>query len=53
MSVLSMEWHAPVMLYHRVCNKSNNTGATCREGTAHLSGAPEITPDGTLRKGQL
>jgi hypothetical protein len=25
------------MIYHKVCNKSNTTGATSREGTAHSS----------------
>jgi len=31
------------MTYHRVCNKSNMTGATCVAGTADPSGAPEFT----------
>ena len=30
--------------YHRVCNKSNTTGATCGAETANISGAPEFTP---------
>jgi hypothetical protein len=30
--------------YHRVCNKSNTTGATCGTETANISGAPEFTP---------
>ena len=32
------------MTYHRVCNKSNTTGDICGAGTAHPSGAPEVTP---------
>jgi len=40
--------HNPVlssfMTYHRVCNKSNTTGATCGSGTAYPSEAPEFTP---------
>jgi len=38
--------HNPVlssfMTYHRVCDKSNTTGATCGAGTAFLSGAHEF-----------
>ena len=30
--------------YHRVCNKSSTTGATCGAETAYHSGAPEFTP---------
>jgi hypothetical protein len=30
--------------YHRVCNKSNMTGATRGAKTAHPSGAHEFTP---------
>ena len=33
------------VIYHRVCNKSNTTGATCGAGTAYTSGAPEFIPD--------
>jgi len=33
------------MTYHRVCNKSNTTGATRRTGTAYPSGAPEFDSD--------
>ena len=32
------------MIYHRVCNKINTTGANSGTGTAYPSGAPEITP---------
>jgi len=32
------------MTYHRVCIKSNTTGATCGTGTAYPSRAPELTP---------
>jgi len=32
------------MTYHRVCNKSNTTGATCVAETAHPSRAPEFIP---------
>jgi hypothetical protein len=32
------------MIYHRVCNKSNTTGATSGAGTAYSSTAPEFTP---------
>ena len=32
------------MTYHRVCNKSNTTGATCRAGTTYPSEAPEFNP---------
>jgi hypothetical protein len=32
------------MNYHRVCIKSNTTGATCVTGTAFPSVAPEFTP---------
>jgi len=28
--------------YHRVCNESNTTGATCGAGTAYPSGAHEF-----------
>jgi hypothetical protein len=31
------------MTYHRVCNKSNTTGATSGAGTAYYLGAPEFT----------
>jgi hypothetical protein len=33
------------MIYHLVCNKSSNTGATCEAGTADLSenlGSPKF-----------
>ena len=30
------------MTYHRVCNKSNTTGAWHGAGTAHSSGAPHL-----------
>ena len=40
--------HNPVLSlfikYHRVCNKSNTTGATCGAGIAYFSGAPEFSP---------
>jgi hypothetical protein len=40
--------HIPIlssfMTYHRVCNKSNTTGAMCDAGTAYPSGASEFTP---------
>ena len=32
------------MTYHRVCNKSNTTGATCGAGTAYTPGAHEFAP---------
>jgi hypothetical protein len=32
------------MTYHRVCNYINTTGVTSGAGTAHSSGAPELTP---------
>ena len=32
------------MNYHRVCNKSNITGATRGAETAYSSGAPEFSP---------
>ena len=32
------------MTYHRVCNKSNTTGATCGAGTDYPCGAVEFTP---------
>jgi len=39
--------HKPVisslMTYHRVCSKSNTTGATSGAETAYLSGASELT----------
>jgi hypothetical protein len=31
------------MTYHRVCNKSNTTGATRGEGATYLSGTSEFT----------
>ena len=33
------------MTFHRVCKKSNATGATCGGETAYPSAAPEFTPD--------
>jgi hypothetical protein len=33
------------MTYHRVCNKSHTTGATCRAGTAHPSVASMFTSE--------
>ena len=40
--------HSPVlssfMISHRVCNKSNSTGATCGAGTAYPSGAHDFIP---------
>jgi hypothetical protein len=40
--------HNPVlssfMTYHRVCNKSNRTGATRGTGTTYPSGAHEFVP---------
>jgi len=40
--------HNPVlssfMNYHRVCNKSNTTGATSGAGTAYPFGTPEFIP---------
>jgi len=33
------------MTYHRICHKSNTTGAICGEGTAYLSGVPEVIPN--------
>ena len=33
-----------LITYHRVCDKSNTTGATCGAGTAYPSGAPDFTP---------
>ena len=40
--------HFPVlssyMIYHRVCNYINTTGATSGAGTAYPSGTPEFTP---------
>ena len=40
--------HNPIlssfMTYHRVCNKSNTTDATCGAGTAYSSRAHEFTP---------
>ena len=32
------------MTYHRVCNKSNTTGATSEGGTAYHYRAPKFTP---------
>jgi len=32
------------MTYHRVCNKSITTDATCGAGTAYPSGTPEFIP---------
>ena len=32
------------MAYHRVCNRSNTTGATSGAGTAHPSGAAKFNP---------
>jgi len=32
------------MTYHRICNKSNTTGATLGAGTAYPSVEPEFTP---------
>ena len=32
-----------LIIYHRVCNKSNTTGATSGAETAYPSGAPEFT----------
>ena len=32
------------MTYHRVCNKSSTTGATCGAETAYTSGAHEFAP---------
>ena len=32
------------MIYHRVCNYINTTGATSGAGTAYPSGTPEFTP---------
>ena len=32
------------MIYHRICNKINTTGANSGAGTAYHSGAPEFTP---------
>ena len=40
--------HNPVLIsfmtYHRVCSKSNTTGATYGAGTDYRPGAPEFTP---------
>jgi hypothetical protein len=33
---------AQFMSNHRVCNRTNTTGATSGSGSAHPSGAPEI-----------
>jgi hypothetical protein len=33
-----------VMAYHRLCNRSNTIGATCRSGTAYPSSAHEFAP---------
>jgi hypothetical protein len=42
--------HNPVLFsfktYHRVCNNSNTTGATCGTGTVHPSGVPKFTSGG-------
>jgi len=32
------------MTYHRVCNNTNTTRATCEAGTAYPFGALEFTP---------
>jgi len=46
-TVSSRGYHPPSfytdMVYHRVCNKSNTTGATCRTGPAHSSVTPGFT----------
>ena len=33
-----------LIIYHRVCNKSNTTGATSGAETAYPSEAPKLTP---------
>jgi hypothetical protein len=35
---------ASCMTYHKVCNKSNTTGATSVAVTAYLSGTSELSP---------
>ena len=46
-TVSSRGYHPPSfythMVYHRVCNKSNTTGATSRTGPAHSSVTPGFT----------
>jgi hypothetical protein len=41
--VLVIVFFSPFITYHRVCNKSNTTGATNAAGTAYPSRASEFT----------
>ena len=41
----AVHFPSPFMTYHRVCNKSNTTGANSGTGTAYPSGAHEFTLD--------